>query len=66
MGKTGVKIYRTFAHSFEPISHTMEEIVEMRLVLVVVKLAHRLAKVTCLSVAIGGEDITSFKQNLDE
>jgi hypothetical protein len=51
-------------HGFEPITDTIEQVVELRLVLLIVELPTKLAKLVRTSIAVRLENITRLEKNL--
>jgi len=52
------------AHGFEPFTDTVEQVVELRLVLLIVKLSTKLAKSVGVIIAVRFENIARFEKNL--
>ena len=52
------------AHGFEPITDTTEQVVELRLVLFIVELPTKLAKLVGAVIAVRLEDVTRLEKNL--
>ena len=52
------------AHGFEPIADTIEQVVELRLILLIVELPTKLAKLVGAIIAVRLENITRLEKNL--
>jgi hypothetical protein len=52
------------AHGFEPFTDTIEQAVELRLILLIVKLPTKLAKSVSMIITVRLENITRFEKNL--
>lgn len=52
------------AHGFEPITNATEQVVELRLVLLIVELPAKLAKLVGAIIAVRLENITRLEKNL--
>ena len=56
--------YRILAHGFEPVTNAIEQGVELRFILLIVKFPTSLAKMVGLIIAVRLENITRLEKNL--